>query len=264
MKANQFLRKTRADDAVSPVIAVILMVAITVVLAATVYVWVSGFSANGTQAKTISLSSGTTSGGLATFTVSSVSPSTNWNNLKISLTGVTAGSYGILLQTVSATAPCSSFQSTAQWVGSTRLTGGNCPASAGDLLRIGAGAGFAGTPTLQIIDTSANSVIASVPLPALTAVAVTNPDITACAHTAATATLANPVASQTLANSAVIQPSDLNGAGGTSFTYALGTTSITALNAAPASAGTMNFVTGHVWDIYGNALSNAASPACSA
>lgn len=37
----------RTDGAVSPVIAVILMVAITVVLAAVVYVWVSGFSASG-------------------------------------------------------------------------------------------------------------------------------------------------------------------------------------------------------------------------
>lgn len=35
---------TRDDEGVSPVIAVILMVAITVVLAATVYVWVSGFA----------------------------------------------------------------------------------------------------------------------------------------------------------------------------------------------------------------------------
>jgi len=33
----------KSKEAVSPVIAVILMVAITVVLAATVYVWVSGF-----------------------------------------------------------------------------------------------------------------------------------------------------------------------------------------------------------------------------
>jgi flagellin-like protein len=42
MKANR--RVLNADDeGVSPVIAVILMVAITVVLAATVYVWVSGF-----------------------------------------------------------------------------------------------------------------------------------------------------------------------------------------------------------------------------
>ena len=44
MKANQ--RFVNGDDAVSPVIAVILMVAITVVLAATVYLWVSGFGSN--------------------------------------------------------------------------------------------------------------------------------------------------------------------------------------------------------------------------
>lgn len=37
---------TRGDQGVSPVIAVILMVAITVVLAATVYVWVSGFASD--------------------------------------------------------------------------------------------------------------------------------------------------------------------------------------------------------------------------
>lgn len=35
-----------SDEGVSPVIAVILMVAITVVLAATVYVWVSGFASD--------------------------------------------------------------------------------------------------------------------------------------------------------------------------------------------------------------------------
>jgi flagellin-like protein len=44
MKANQ--RFVNDDDGVSPVIAVILMVAITVVLAATVYLWVSGFGNN--------------------------------------------------------------------------------------------------------------------------------------------------------------------------------------------------------------------------
>ena len=41
MKANQ---RFQNDEAVSPVIAVILMVAITVVLAATVYIWVTSFS----------------------------------------------------------------------------------------------------------------------------------------------------------------------------------------------------------------------------
>jgi len=37
-------KRLQPDNAVSPVIATILMVAITVVLAATVYVWVSGFN----------------------------------------------------------------------------------------------------------------------------------------------------------------------------------------------------------------------------
>ena len=57
MKANRkFLNND--DEAVSPVIAVILMVAITVVLAATVYVWVSGFGANSSQpARSVALSS---------------------------------------------------------------------------------------------------------------------------------------------------------------------------------------------------------------
>lgn len=43
MKANRDSSK-KDEDAVSPVIAVILMVAITVVLAATVYIWVTSFS----------------------------------------------------------------------------------------------------------------------------------------------------------------------------------------------------------------------------
>lgn len=47
MKANRTARS--ADEAVSPVIAVILMVAITVVLAATVYIFVTGFGAQQTQ-----------------------------------------------------------------------------------------------------------------------------------------------------------------------------------------------------------------------
>jgi len=39
---------------VSPIIAVILMVAITVVLAATIYVWVSGFGGSGGSAESLS------------------------------------------------------------------------------------------------------------------------------------------------------------------------------------------------------------------
>ena len=40
---------------VSPIIAIILMVAITVVLAATIYVWVSGFGGGGAQQQSVAL-----------------------------------------------------------------------------------------------------------------------------------------------------------------------------------------------------------------
>jgi flagellin-like protein len=51
MRTNrEFPGTQERDEAVSPVIAVILMVAITVVLAATVYVWVSGFTDTSDQA----------------------------------------------------------------------------------------------------------------------------------------------------------------------------------------------------------------------
>jgi flagellin-like protein len=46
-------RKRRADEGVSPVIAVILMVAITVVLAGVVYVWVMSMTATRVAAPTI-------------------------------------------------------------------------------------------------------------------------------------------------------------------------------------------------------------------
>ena len=102
MKANQkFIHHD--DEAVSPVIAVILMVAITVVLAATVYVWVSGFGSSGSQAKSASFST-TASGGVNSMTLVSVSPNTDWNHLKIAVSGATV--YGILVKA----GGCSSFQ----------------------------------------------------------------------------------------------------------------------------------------------------------
>lgn len=97
MKANRkFLRGD--DEGVSPVIAVILMVAITVVLAATVYVWVSGFgsSTNGSPAHTLSLSSGgavtftengTTDYTTKRYTVASADPSLTYGDLKMVIGG---------------------------------------------------------------------------------------------------------------------------------------------------------------------------------
>lgn len=91
------------DSAVSPVIAVILMVAITVVLAATVYVWVSGFGAGGgnAPAHTLAITSsgaivdtadaaaGTAASDIWTksYTVASADPSLTYGDLNIQLAG---------------------------------------------------------------------------------------------------------------------------------------------------------------------------------
>src|SRR5438067_10353810 len=88
MKANRkFLNND--DEAVSPVIAVILMVAITVVLAATVYVWVSGFGTQSSQpAKTISLtSSSALSNTWKNYTVASGTSGMKYSDLTLTIDG---------------------------------------------------------------------------------------------------------------------------------------------------------------------------------
>lgn len=98
MKANQSLKAN--EDAVSPVIGVILMVAITVVLAAVVFVLVSDLGEGGEAAPQISFtknsgsytagtSPGTTTSGSATvFTVTKVTNGpVNWVDLTITCTG---------------------------------------------------------------------------------------------------------------------------------------------------------------------------------
>jgi len=71
---------------VSPVIATILMVAITVVLAAVLYVMVMGFGGSNAQTPTASLSKSTT--GTAhqeKITIASVSEAQPYSNIKVSL-----------------------------------------------------------------------------------------------------------------------------------------------------------------------------------
>lgn len=92
MKANRkFLNND--DEAVSPVIAVILMVAITVVLAATVYVWVSGFGSNSSQpAKSLAVTSAgvlssNPAGLYKNYTVASASPGLKYSDFKVTLNG---------------------------------------------------------------------------------------------------------------------------------------------------------------------------------
>ena len=65
---------------VSPIIAVILMVAITVVLAATIYVWVSGFGGGGGGTPAISMNADNVNDKLI---VTSCDPGINWTDISI-------------------------------------------------------------------------------------------------------------------------------------------------------------------------------------
>ena len=65
---------------VSPIIAVILMVAITVVLAATIYVWVSGFGAGGSKTPAMSVSADNVHD---KFIITDVDSGVNWTDMSI-------------------------------------------------------------------------------------------------------------------------------------------------------------------------------------
>lgn len=80
-KANQAFKQN--DEAVSPVIGVILMVAITVVLAAVVFVLVSNLGGDSNTAPAISWNKQETSNTLSVVTASS---NADWSNLQYSCT----------------------------------------------------------------------------------------------------------------------------------------------------------------------------------
>jgi len=77
-------RIRKDSEAVSPVIATILMVAITVVLAAVLYVMVLGFGGTSTQTPTSSLTKSTVTGGNK-FTFAPMSKDTPWTDVSILL-----------------------------------------------------------------------------------------------------------------------------------------------------------------------------------
>ncbi|MHB8604919.1 MAG: archaellin/type IV pilin N-terminal domain-containing protein [Thermoplasmatota archaeon] len=166
MKANQ--KFIQSDDAVSPVIAVILMVAITVVLAATVYVWVSGFGSQGKQSQTLSLSEvSATNAGQATasdkFTIVSIGPNFLCKNLKATST---AGQ----VWTWDGSAPASDTNFKISQNGVNCATG-NEVFKAGDQLGLNwgnaGGTGVAGpsnTATLNFIDLGSNNVMSTMTL----------------------------------------------------------------------------------------------------
>ena len=82
MKANQAFREN--DEAVSPVIGVILMVAITVVLAAVVFVLVTKLSNN--QSSTTPNFGFNSSTASKSVTVTSADPGTTWGQIKALVT----------------------------------------------------------------------------------------------------------------------------------------------------------------------------------
>jgi flagellin-like protein len=86
MKANR--KFVQADEAVSPVIAVILMVAITVVLAATVFVLVSDIGGN--TANSAPSISWTADEGNDRLTVSTAAQNADWNRLTVQLDSCTS------------------------------------------------------------------------------------------------------------------------------------------------------------------------------
>jgi flagellin-like protein len=89
MKKIWKIRKN--SEAVSPVIATILMVAITVVLAAVLYVMVMGFGTTGNQTPQgsfVGTPTNQTQGYRLQFGV--ITPATTWNSCKLSLVGTTA------------------------------------------------------------------------------------------------------------------------------------------------------------------------------
>ncbi|MHB8604918.1 MAG: archaellin/type IV pilin N-terminal domain-containing protein [Thermoplasmatota archaeon] len=148
MKANQSILKNKLDDeAVSPVIAVILMVAITVVLAATVYVWVSGFGAQGNQAKSLSVSevACATGGGASAvkFTVVSVSPNFLYS-----------GTNGLIIK--DASVPAATFPIGTPAAGAT--------IAAGDTMSITPTGAYTCSDILNFVDQSGNTVVATITL----------------------------------------------------------------------------------------------------
>jgi flagellin-like protein len=156
MSMASLRRAAPRDDAVSPVIAVILMVAITVVLAATVYVWVSGFGAQGgSPQKSISL---TSSGALAssnkTYTIASGTSGMKWSDLRITVNGATQTQYttaGACANPPGSAGPNAFLACT----GGSIVTSAATLVTAGDQIHVEATSG----DTLRILDLQANAVI---------------------------------------------------------------------------------------------------------
>lgn len=102
MKANRKFKKE--DKAVSAVIGVILMVAITVAIAATVYVYVSGMLGGGAQ-KAPSMAFNKVTSGTKGLTLVSADSGLKWNEFTISVNGTAYTAFGSVAVTAGAFIP---------------------------------------------------------------------------------------------------------------------------------------------------------------
>lgn len=149
MKANR--KFVEAEEAVSPVIAVILMVAITVVLAATVFVLVSDIgSRGGDTAPAFELTQDEVSDKL---TVASSVQSANWNRLEIRSDKVS-----IVMNEDGVNADNQTLSSATTW---TRIDTASDPMNAGDYLKFCGSGGAKTDVTFEIRDLEANQIVKS-------------------------------------------------------------------------------------------------------
>lgn len=145
------MRRNPNDSAVSPVIAVILMVAITVVLAATVWVWVGSFSGSeGAAPGALSI----TSNGVQSpqfeknYTITSASSGLRYETLRLSVEGTAY------------TQDAVSAASDGEWTvyrGTTILSGTDI-VTAGDRIEVDGASDMSGM-MLRIVDANANSLL---------------------------------------------------------------------------------------------------------
>jgi flagellin-like protein len=152
-KANQAFKQN--DEAVSPVIGVILMVAITVVLAAVVFVLVSNLGKGSSNTPTFILNRNEATDRLS---VTSADSDADWNRLAIKSDHADAGEAAFV--ELNAVATSSSTELTAT---NTEITDVADPMQAGDFLAFCAedAVAYSGPYTFTLVDTSANSVIGS-------------------------------------------------------------------------------------------------------
>jgi archaeal type IV pilus assembly protein PilA len=146
MKANQAFKAN--DEAVSPVIGVILMVAITVVLAAVVFVLVSNLGKTSSSTPTFQLTRDEATDRLSVLSADS---DADWNRLAIK--GSAATTEFALNAATGATG------NTVVAVTNTELTGAVDLMGAGEFIEFCGTGADAADITYTIVDTTANSVI---------------------------------------------------------------------------------------------------------